>query len=391
MSQARDAAAINSVADAERLARRRLPRAMFESIATGAGRELTLRRNLEAFEDVEFRPRAAVAHAGYDISTRILGHQVATPIMIAPTGSNRMFRREGEPALARAAGDIGAAYVTSCLTGYPLEEVMAAARAPVFFNLYLIGGRETSEAMIARAKALGCRALVLTVDLMGTHGVERVAAGGASASLGVNLATALTYAPQLVAKLGWTLDFVRDGQRRFDCPMWVKPNGRTATFGDVLSAFGAGPVCATWEDLPWIRQRWGGPIVLKGVLRPDDALRARDAGADAIVVSNHGARNVDGSPATLRVLPDIVDAVEGGMEVYVDGGVRRGTDVIKGLALGAKAVLIGRAYLYAYAAAGGAGVRRIYELFHAEMLAALRSLGRASVQDLDRSDIAWRR
>jgi isopentenyl diphosphate isomerase/L-lactate dehydrogenase-like FMN-dependent dehydrogenase len=172
---------------------------------------------------------------------------------------------------------------------------------------------------------------------------------------------------------------------RFDCPLWTKPVGKVASFGDVLMAFGAGGTCATWEDLGWIREAWQGPIVMKGILRADDALRAADAGVEAIVVSNHAARNVDGSPATLHVLPDVVDAVGDSLEVWFDGGIRRGTDVIKALAMGAGAVLIGRAYLLAFAAAGGPGVRRIYEILHGEMLAALRSLGCASVRDLDRS------
>jgi isopentenyl diphosphate isomerase/L-lactate dehydrogenase-like FMN-dependent dehydrogenase len=379
--------AISGFGDAERLARRRLPRAMFDSIATGAGQELTLRRNLEAFAAVEFRPRAAIRHQSYDISTTILGHLVASPIMIAPTGSNRMYRKEGEPALAKVAGELGAVYVTSCLTGYPLEQVVTAATGPVFFNLYTVGGRDTTEAMIAQARQAGCKALVLTVDMMGTFGVERLASGRVRVPLGASLATALQYAPQLVTRLGWTLDFISDGMR-FDCPMWIKPDGRVAGFGDVLDAFWTGGVCATWEDLGWIRALWDGPIIMKGILRVDDARRAVDHGIDGIVVSNHAARNVDGSPATLRVLPEIVDAVGRDLEVYVDGGIRRGTDVIKALAIGARAVLIGRAYLYAFAGAGSEGVRRIYEIFHMEMLSALRSLGCATVEELDRSSIS---
>jgi L-lactate dehydrogenase (cytochrome) len=304
--------------------------------------------------------------------------------MIAPTGSNRMFRREGEPMLAKTAGEMGAAYVTSCLSGYPLDQVMAEARAPVFFNLYTIGTRDVQEAMIAQARAAGCRALVLTVDMMGTHGVERDHGLRSHAPLGLNVATALQYAPQLVTRLGWTLDFVRDGMR-FDCPLWIKPDGKVASFGDVLMAFGGGATCATWDDLAWIRAAWKGPIVMKGLLRADDARRAADAGVEAIVVSNHAARNVDGAPATLRALPEIVDAVGEQLEVWFDGGIRRGTDVIKALALGARAVLIGRAYLLAFAAAGGPGVRRIYEILHAEMTATLRSLGCPSVRELDRS------
>ncbi|TAL00838.1 MAG: alpha-hydroxy-acid oxidizing protein [Rhodospirillaceae bacterium] len=374
---------IGRVADAERMAKRRLPKAIFDGIASGAGQELTLRRNVEAFDEVQFWPRAAVLHPGYDLSTTVLGHKVSTPIMIAPTGSNRMFRREGEPALAKVAGELGAVYVTSCFTGYPIEEVMAHAKAPVFFDLYMVGGRSVIAAMLARAKQAGCHALVLTVDLAGTHGVERPGLQQ-GVPLGVNLATALQYAPQLITKLGWTLDFIRDGLQ-FDCPMWIKPDGRMASFGDVLLAFRSNAVCPTWDDLPWIRQHWDGPIVMKGILRTDDALRAANAGVDGIVVSNHGGRNVDGSPATLRVLPEIVDAVGNRLEVYFDGGIRRGTDVIKALALGAKAALIGRAYLYPFAAAGGAGVQRIYDIFHAHMLATLRSLGCPAVGELDRS------
>jgi isopentenyl diphosphate isomerase/L-lactate dehydrogenase-like FMN-dependent dehydrogenase len=378
--------AISGFADAERLARRRLPKAMFDSIATGAGQELTLRRNLEAFDAVEFLPRAAIRHPAYDISTTILGHPVATPIMIAPTGSNRMYRKEGEPALARVAGELGAVYVTSCLSGHPLDRTMAAASGPVFFNLYTIGGRATTEAMIAAARQAGCKALVLTVDMMGTFGVERLASGRVRVPLGASLATALHYAPQLVARLGWTFDFIRDGMR-FDCPMWIKPDGRVAGFGDVINACWQGGVCATWDDLGWIRALWCGPIIMKGILRVDDARRAVDHGIDGIVVSNHAGRNVDGSPATLQVLPAIVDAVGRDLEVYVDGGIRRGTDVIKALAIGARAVLIGRAYLYAFAGAGSEGVRRIYEVFHGEMLSTLRSLGCATVRDLDRSSV----
>jgi isopentenyl diphosphate isomerase/L-lactate dehydrogenase-like FMN-dependent dehydrogenase len=376
---------IGCVADAERMAKRRLPKAIFDGIAMGAGRELTLRRNLEAFDEVQFSPRAAVVHPHYDISTTVLGHKVATPIMIAPTGSNRMFRAEGEPALAKVAGELGAIYITSCFTGYSIEEVMAHATAPVFFDLYMVGGRSTVEAMLARAKQSGCHALVLTVDLAGTHGIECMGGRPARVPLGVNAATALQYAPQLITKPGWTFDFIRDGLQ-FDCPMWIKPDGRMASFGDVLKAIRAG-ACPTWDDLAWIRQHWDGPIVMKGILCKEDALRAVDAGVDGIVVSNHGGRNVDGSPATLRVLPEVLAAVDGRLEVYLDGGIRRGADVIKALALGARATLIGRAYLYPFAAAGGAGVRRVYDLFHASMNATLRSLGCPAVRELDHSNI----
>lgn len=379
---------IKSVAEAERMARRRLPKSMFESIETGAGQELTLRWNLEAFGEVQFRPQAAIQFPRYDLSTTVLGHEIAVPVMIAPTGSIRMFRAEGEPAVAKAAGEAGTIHIVSCFTGYAIEEITAQASGPVFFDLYMAGGRGNVESMLARAKAAGCKALVITADMAGTHGVERPGMPASLGPVGMNLATALKYAGELLSKPAWAYDFVRDGMH-LDCPMWVKPNGKAASFGEMAQTIlDESP---TWEDLPWIREHWDGPIIVKGILRPEDALKAIDGGVQGIVVSNHGGRNVDCSQATLRLLPEIVDVVNDRIEVYFDGGVRRGTDVIKALALGARAALIGRAYIYPFAAAGGAGVRQILSLFESSMVSTLRSLGCPSVRDLDRSYIHFPR
>lgn len=378
------ASKIHSVADAEKMAKRRLPKSMFQSIETGAGQELTLRWNVEAFSEVQFRPQAAIQFPEYDLSTTVLGHEIAVPIMIAPTGSIRMFRGEGEPGVAKAAGEAGTIHVVSCFTGYPIEEITAQTSGPVFFDLYIAGGRGNVEAMLDRAKGAGCKALVITADMAGTHGVERPGMATSLEPLGMNLRTALKYAAELLSKPAWTYDFIRDGMH-LDCPMWIKPDGKAASFGEMAQTIMQ--ESPTWDDLPWIRRHWDGPIIVKGILRPEDALRAIDAGVQGIVVSNHGGRNVDGSPATLRVLPEILDVVEDRIEVYVDGGIRRGTDVIKALALGARAVLIGRAYIYPFAAAGSEGVRRILSLFESSMLSTLRSLGCPAVGELNRSYI----
>ncbi len=382
----RAAERILSVADAERMARRRLPKAIFHSIECGSGRELTLGWNLDAFNEVQFRPQAAVQYPNYDLSTTVLGHEIATPIMIAPTGSIRMFRSEGEPSVAKAAGEAGTIHMVSCFTGYPIEAIMAQARGTVFFDLYLAGGRSNVEVMLDRARKAGCKALVITADMAGGHALERSGGPRSQGFIGLNLATALRYLNQVVTKPGWTVDFVRDGMH-LDCPMWMKPDGKPASYGEMWES--VQQAAPTWEDLPWIRENWDGPIVVKGILRPEDARRAVDEGVDAIVVSNHGGRNVDGSPATLRVLPEIVDVVDGRLEVYFDSGIRRGTDVVKALALGARAVLIGRAYIYPFAAAGGEGVRRVLEVLSSAMVATLRSLGCPTIGELDRSYITY--
>jgi isopentenyl diphosphate isomerase/L-lactate dehydrogenase-like FMN-dependent dehydrogenase len=375
---------IRSVADAERLARRRLPRELFDRIASGAGQELTLRWNVEAFDEVIFNPKTSAQRADYNLSTTVLGNDIAIPIMIAPTGNIRMFRVEGEPSVAKAAGDMGTIHIVSAFMGYPIEDIVSQSAGPVFFDLLLTGGRAVAEVMLSRARSAGCKALVVTMDRAGTHPVERLMTSRPAPPLAVNLTTALRYAPQLVLRPGWTADFVRDGMH-LDCPMWVKDDGKFADWGDVAVAVRQPSATPTWSDVPWIREQWDGPLVLKGILRVDDAMRAIDEGVDGIVVSNHGGRAVDGSPASLHVLPQITDAVDGRIEVYFDGGIRRGTDVVKAVALGARAVLIGRAYIYPFAAAGGAGVRRILEVFGASMRATLRSLGCPSVRDLDGS------
>jgi isopentenyl diphosphate isomerase/L-lactate dehydrogenase-like FMN-dependent dehydrogenase len=271
----------------------------------------------------------------------------------------------------------------STLTGYPIEEIVACTTAPIFFQLYLPGGRENGEAMIARARAAGCRGLVVTVDVPSFARRDRsVRERVPDIPERINVRLGLRMLPQVVTKPAWALDYARDGMR-LETPMWLNEDGSPHTLWEsAASMLNSSPV---WEDFAWIRAAWDGPLVVKGITNVEDAHRAVDEGATAIVVSNHGGKALDGAPATLRVLPAIVEAVGDQVEVLMDGGVRRGSDVVKAMAMGARAVLIGRAYLWAHAAAGEAGVERILEVFKEEIDRTLVLLGCPSVGALDES------
>lgn len=374
-------AKIRSIEEAERLAQKRMPAFLFESIAAGTAPEVTLRENRKAFEEIEFRPRAAVRVGDPDTSTTVLGHPIALPVMIAPTGNLRVFHTDGEPGVARAAGSRGTIHMVSCFTGYPIEEITSVASGPVFFDIYFAGGRANTEIMIDRATRAGCAALVVTVDWAAAHQRSRNQRSRVDAPAKFDLKSALRFGPSLATHPAWTRDFFRGGQR-MDCPMWMI-DGRPASLWEMSQSILRDE--PAWADIPWLREQWKGPIIFKGVLHPDDARRAVDEGLDAIVVSNHGARNVDGSPATARVLPEIVEAVDDRIEVYLDSGVRRGSDVVKAIALGARACLIGRAYLWGLGGAGEAGVGRVLDLLQSEVATTLGSLGCSAVSDV-RSD-----
>jgi len=370
---------IRTVDDARRLAGRRLPRFLFDAIDRGTSPERTLRDNIAAFEQLEFRPRAAVAVPTVDTSVSVLGHRIDVPVMIAPTGNLRVYNSAGEPEVARAAGSRNTIHIVSCFSGYAIEDVTAAASGPVFFGLLFAGGRDNAEVMIERAAKAGCAALVITVDWGAAHQRERNVKDRLDRPVGFDLRSMLRFGPAVLQRPRWAADFLTGG-RRMDCPMWMI-DGRPATIWEMSSSIlKAAP---TWSDLKWIREMWTGPIVLKGILRVDDAQRAADEGVDGIVVSNHGARNVDGSPATMRILPEIADAVGDAVEVYLDSGVRRGADVVKALARGARACLIGRSYVWGFAAAGGNGVARVLDLYKSDVHNTLVSLGCASVDELD--------
>jgi L-lactate dehydrogenase (cytochrome) len=370
------------VDDLRPLARRRLPRAVFDYLDGGAESEVTLRENRRVFEEVTFRPRHAVVVPACDLRTRVLGHDLALPFMLAPVGYSRMMDPGGEVAAARAAGAAGTAYILSTISGHRLEDVRAGSAGPVFFQLYLLGGRAASEAAIERARVAGYGALVVTIDTPVSGIRERDHRNGMKALVSGGVLEKMPFLPDVLAHTRWLLGFLRDGGIR-PLPNVVIPGQGPMPLLDVNTALAASAV--TWADFRWIREGWRGPIVVKGVLTAEDALRAIDEGAAAISVSNHGGRQLDGVPASLRALPEVVKAVHGQVEVWMDGGVRRGADIVKALSLGAHAVLCGRAYAYGLAAAGEAGVARAIEILHADLERTLRLLGCASVAALDRS------
>ena len=371
------------IEDLRRIAKGRVPRVVFDYLDGGADGEITLRENCRAFEQVTFRPRHAVAVPACDLRTRVLGLDLSLPFLLAPVGYSRVMHPEGECAAARAAGKAGTGYILSTLSGHRLEDVKAASTGPVCYQLYLVGGREeVAQRTVERARTAGCAALVVTIDTAVAGLRERDVRNGMVPLLGGNLFSKLPYVSQVLSRPRWLLDFLLDGGVP---PMAnvVLPDGKPMPLIDVGAALAAAAV--TWEDLRWLRQAWPGPIVVKGVLTAEDARRAVDEGAAAVVVSNHGGRQLDCVSPTLRALPEVVAAVGDKTEVLMDGGVRRGGDIVKAICLGARAVLIGRAYAYGLAAAGEAGVTRAIQILTADLERTLRLLGCASIRELDRS------
>jgi isopentenyl diphosphate isomerase/L-lactate dehydrogenase-like FMN-dependent dehydrogenase len=371
-----------SIDDFRPMARRRLPKAVFDYLDGGAEGEVTLRENCRAFEDVTFRPRHAVVIPNCDLRTRVLGFDLSLPFLLAPVGYSRLMHPGGEVAAARAAGAAGTAYILSTLSGHKLEDVRAGSSGPVFYQLYLMGGREASEAAIERARVAGFSALVVTIDTAVAGMRERDFRNGMKELVSGGLLAKVPFIPQVLRHPGWLVSFLRDGGLP-GLPNVVIPGQGPMTLIDVAAALARAAV--TWEDLRWIRELWRGPIVVKGVLIGDDARRAIDEGAAAVVVSNHGGRQLDCVPASLRALPEVLEAVNGQAEVLMDGGIRRGTDIAKAICLGARAVLCGRAYAYGLAAAGEAGVTRAIEILRTDVERTLRLLGCPSVSALDRS------
>jgi isopentenyl diphosphate isomerase/L-lactate dehydrogenase-like FMN-dependent dehydrogenase len=368
-----------NIEDLRQLAQRRLPRVVFDYIDGGAEFEVTLRENCRAFDDITFRPRNAVAIPECDLRTKILGIDLDLPIILAPVGSTRLFYPQGEIVAARAAGLAGTAYVLSTLSGCRLEDVKAASSGPVWYQLYLVGGRDVATATIDRAQQSGYSALVVTIDTPVSGFRERDFRNGIKALLGDHHWNKMRHIGQFLSKPTWLAGFLRDGGLMKFANV-VIPNAGPMSYADVSVALEKAVI--TWDDLRWIRKQWRGPLVVKGVLTGDDARRAADEGANAIVVSNHGGRQLDGVPATMQVLPEVVEAVNGQVETLLDGGIRRGSDVAKALCLGARAVLIGRAYAYGLAAAGQAGVSKSLDILKHDLIRTLKLMGCGSISEL---------
>jgi isopentenyl diphosphate isomerase/L-lactate dehydrogenase-like FMN-dependent dehydrogenase len=377
-------ARVLNIGDLRRLAKRRLPRAVFDYIDGGADDEVTLRENCRVFDDVILRPRNAVASSSIDLRTTVIGANLELPFLLAPVGSSRMFYPRGEAVAARAAGAAGTVYIQSTLSGCRLEEVKAASTGPVWYQLYLVGGRDVAKAAIERARAAGFSALVVTIDTAVSGLRERDLRNGTKELLGEKFWSKFPFWPQFLAHPRWLAGFLSDGGL-MNFPNVVLPGQGPMSYADVGAALGQSVV--TWNDLNWIRQVWNGPIIIKGVLTAEDARRSVDEGAAALVVSNHGGRQLDGVAPTLRALAEVIAAVDGRIEVLMDGGIRRGSDIVKALCLGAKAVLVGRAYAYGLAAGGEAGVACAIEILRSGAHRTLKLLGCASVARLDRSYI----
>ncbi len=371
-----------SVAEAQRRAQKRLPPSVYKALIAGSEKGVTLDDNVDAFSELGFAPHIVGAAAARDLTTTVMGQEISMPVVISPTGVQAVHP-DGEVAVARACASRGTATGLSCFASKSIEDVVAA-NAKTFFQLYWIGSRDEIAERVERARAAGAKGMIVTLDWSFSHGRDW---GSPSIPERLNATALRQFAPEALRHPRWTYDFVRSGHLpNLTVPNMSRRGEEPVTF---FEAYGQWMQTAppTWEDLAWLRELWDAPLMLKGVTRVDDARRAVDAGVSAISVSNHGGNNLDTSPATIRSLPAIASAVGGEIEVLLDGGVRRGSDVVKALALGARAVMIGRAYLWGLAAEGEAGVGNVLDILRGGIDSALRGLGRDSVADLRPDDV----
>ena len=377
-SKLRSSRVVN-IADLRRIAEQRVPKVVFDYLDGGAESEITLRENCRAFEDITLRPRQAVAFGECDLRTQVLGTEISFPAILAPVGYSRLMHPGGEVAAATAAGKAGTGYILSTISGHKLENVKAGTSGPAWYQLYLVGGRDAAEGAIDRARKAGFSALVITVDTAVAGMRERDPRNGMAELLEGSIFSKIPFVPQILAHPGWLISFLLDGGVPKLENICIPGQGPMPLI-DVAESLGRSAV--TWNDLRWIRESWSGPIVIKGILTAEDGRRSVDEGAAAVVVSNHGGRQLDSVSPTIKALPEIVAAVGSQIEVLMDGGVRRGSDIVKALCLGAHAVLVGRAYAYGLAAAGQPGVERAIQILRNDVERTLRLLGCESVQDL---------
>ena len=370
-----------NVEDLRILAKNRLPQMVFDYIDSGADREQTLSDNCKAYKEILFRPRCAVATPTCDLGVSLLNQKFKLPFLLAPVGSSRMFYPKGEIAAAREAGIAGTGYTLSTLSGCKLEDVKAATSYPAWYQLYLLGGRDVALNTIERAKKANYSALVVTIDTPVSGLRERDVRNGTKELLSMNPIKMLPYLPQMMVKPCWLTQWLQDGGL-MSFPN-VQLNDGPMGYTEIGPALEQSVV--TWKDLEWIKEAWGGEIIVKGVHIGDDAKKAIDCGASAVVVSNHGARQLDSVSPTIKVLPEIVNAVNNQIPVLLDGGIRRGSDVVKAICLGAKCVLIGRAYAYGLAAGGGDGVAKAIEILRSDILRTMKLLGCDSISNLNSS------
>jgi heme/flavin dehydrogenase (mycofactocin system) len=371
-----------TVAEAERRAKKRLPKSVYKALVAGSERGITVRDNIDAFGELGFAPHVAGSPGQRILATTVLGQSLSLPVVLSPTGVQGVHP-EGEVAVARAAAARGTAIGLSSFASKPIEEVVAA-NPMTFFQLYWAGSRERIVTLMNRARDAGAAGLIVTLDWSFSHHRDW---GSPFIPVRMDMRSVIRLAPQALVRPSWLLQWARTGgPPPLTVPNFATGDGAPATFFAAYGEWMQTPP-PTWDDLRWLRQQWDGPFMLKGVMRLDDARRAVEIGATAISVSNHGGNNLDGTPAPIRALPAIVDAVGDQVEVLLDGGVRRGSDVVKAIALGARAVMIGRAYLWGLAAAGQSGVENVLDILRSGIDSALLGLARASIEDLTPDDV----
>ncbi|MGO3891592.1 MAG: alpha-hydroxy acid oxidase [Paenalcaligenes sp.] len=370
---------ITCISDFQQLARRRVPKMFYDYVDSGSWTESTYRDNESDMQQLKFKQRVAVNIEGRSLATTMLGQPVSMPVALAPTGLTGMQHADGEILAARAARDFGVPFTLSTMSICSLEDVAEHTQAPFWFQLYVMRDRQFIEALINRAKAANCSALVLTLDLQVLGQRHKDIRNGLSVPPRPTLMNMLN----LATRLRWCQGMLKTKRRTFGNII-----GHAAGVDDLgtLASWTQQQFDPTlsWDDVEWIKKCWGGKLVLKGIMEAEDARHAVDAGADAIVVSNHGGRQLDGAPSTIACLPSIVDAVGNQTEVWLDSGVRSGQDVLRSVALGANATMIGRAFLYALGAAGQAGVTRALEILANELSVSMGLCGVRDIQDVDR-------
>lgn len=371
-----------TVAIAQQRAKKRLPKSVYSSLISASEKGLTVADNVESFGELGFAPHVIGAPEKRDMATTVMGQEISMPVIISPTGVQAVDP-DGEVAVARAAAARGTAMGLSSFASKPIEEVVAV-NGKIFFQIYWLGDRAAIAARAQRAKEAGAVGLIVTTDWSFSHGRDW---GSPQIPEQMDLKTIAKMMPEGLSRPGWFLQWAKTLRP----PNLRVPNqgGRGEPGPPFFQAYGEwmGTPPPTWEDIAWLRELWGGPFMLKGIVRVDDAKRAVDAGVSAISVSNHGGNNLDGTPASIRCLPAIADAVGDEVEVLLDGGIRRGSDVVKAVALGARAVMIGRAYLWGLAAGGQTGVENVLDILRGGIDSALMGLGRSSIHELSAEDI----
>ena len=371
-----------TVQEAQHRAKKRLPPSVYRALLAGSEKGVSYDDNTAAFAQLGFAPHVAGLSAKRDLSTTVLGQPLSLPVVISPTGVQAVHP-DGEVAVARAAAARGTAIGLSSFASKPVEEVVEA-NPQTFFQMYWMGSREDMRRRMDRARAAGAVGLIATLDWSFSHGRDW---GSPAIPERMDLKALARFAPEGLRRPRYLLEFARS--RRIPdltTPNLADPGHQAPTFFGAYGAWMQTPP-PSWEDVAWMREQWGGPFMLKGVCRVDDARRAVDAGVTAVSVSNHGGNNLDTTPAPIRALPAVAEAVGDEIEVLLDGGVRRGSDVVKAIALGARAVMVGRAYLWGLAANGQAGVENVLDILRGGIDSALLGLGRSSVHELGRDDV----